>query len=108
MANRKPAPKGAKCCEYVLYGTRPYPCGAKAKVAEDGRHFCGRHDPKKARDRCARRNVKFEAERAASYRARSIANAREAVLAAAVSWSETRDDAALLDAVAKLVEVARG
>jgi copper(I)-binding protein len=49
---------------------RSYPCGAKAKVERDGKHYCGRHDPVRVAEKKAARaaalKVEWEAVRVAA------------------------------------------
>lgn len=55
-----------QCSEMVTSSERwshSYPCHAKgAKKRDDGKVWCGRHDPKAVKERAAKADAKFDAE----------------------------------------------
>lgn len=60
---REAALVGKKCCKRVMGDFRFYLCNKPAKVIEDGKPFCGRHDPEKDRKRMAERVKKWEQDK---------------------------------------------
>ncbi len=68
MAEKEPLrgspPESAKCCATVFSHYTSNPCGRKAKITENGKHYCGIHDPLKDRIKRKRRAEEREAWRA--------------------------------------------
>ncbi len=54
-----------RTCQHVVirgcFG-RGRPCGNKAKIKHDGKHYCGVHDPIKKKERLTKQVAKYEAE----------------------------------------------
>jgi hypothetical protein len=53
-----------KCCKLVRDGFASFPCGRKAKVERDGKHYCGIHDPAKREARTKAIRALLDAEAA--------------------------------------------
>lgn len=51
-----------RCCKIVHTGYNSHSCGNPGKVIEDGKVYCGIHNPEKVRDRNAVRRAKMEIE----------------------------------------------
>lgn len=53
-----------KCCAgvYDSLSRRSYPCGKKAKVEREGKHYCGTHDPVARRAKAEVREAKWRKE----------------------------------------------
>ena len=59
----KEALKGRTCERHVPAGFRSWLCGKPAKVIEDGKAFCGVHDPERRRKRDAASTERWNAQR---------------------------------------------
>lgn len=88
-----------KCCVKIFKDWHNKPCGKNGKFEREGKHYCGTHDPVKAKEKNEARSKKWEAEWAASAKESRLANAAPELFAAlkAIVLSADANKAAITD-----------
>lgn len=80
-----------KCCQMVHRNFSNYPCGNPGKIVDEGKVYCGIHNPERGRKRSEAYNIEYE-EKSKLQEAKSKIRDMEAQLIfVCKSWDTTKD-----------------
>jgi hypothetical protein len=71
------------CCVRVWARFSDHPCGKRAKVEREGKHYCGTHDPQKRIDRDVEMRAKWKRDDLVRAAERAVRDARDALVQSA-------------------------